>query len=146
MPLTAEYTAEVGALAAEHDLWLHVDGSRIFNAAVALGCSPAALSAPADSVSFCISKGLCAPVGALLVGDAEFIQRARRTRKALGGGMRQAGILAAAGLIALDEMIDRLAEDHAKARTLAEGLGDHSRPDAGPDPGANQYRAGRSDS
>jgi threonine aldolase len=122
IPLTAEYTAAVGALAAEHSMKLHVDGSRIFNAAVALGCSAAELAAPADSVSFCISKGLCAPVGALVVGDADFIQRARRTRKALGGGMRQAGVLAAAGLIALREMVDRLAEDHATARQLADGL------------------------
>jgi threonine aldolase len=122
MPLTVGYTAEVGALAAEHGMRLHIDGSRIFNAAVALGCDVADLSAPADSVSFCISKGLCAPVGALVVGDAEFIQRARRMRKAMGGGMRQAGILAAAGLISLREMVDRLGEDHANARQLAAGL------------------------
>lgn len=122
MPLTVEYTAAVGALAAEHGLKLHIDGSRIFNAAVALGCDAAELSAPADSVSFCISKGLCAPVGALVVGDAEFIQRARRMRKALGGGMRQAGVLAAAGLISLREMVGRLGEDHVNARRLADGL------------------------
>ena len=122
MPLTAEYTAQVGHIAAEHGLKLHIDGSRIFNAAAALDCTVAELSAPADSVSFCLSKGLCAPVGAMLAGDADFIHRGRRTRKSLGGGMRQAGVLAAAGLVALREMTGRLHEDHATARQLAEGL------------------------
>ncbi|MGQ9778296.1 MAG: low-specificity L-threonine aldolase [Bacillota bacterium] len=101
---------------------VHLDGARIFNAAVALGVSAAELAAPADSVMFCLSKGLCAPVGSLLAGSHEFIARARKCRKLLGGGMRQAGILAAAGIVALREMVDRLAEDHAKARRLAEGL------------------------
>ncbi|NLG84881.1 MAG: low-specificity L-threonine aldolase [Firmicutes bacterium] len=101
---------------------VHLDGARIFNAAVALGVTAAELAAPADSVMFCLSKGLCAPVGSLLAGSREFIARARKCRKMLGGGMRQAGILAAAGIVALREMVERLAEDHAKARRLAEGL------------------------
>lgn len=122
MPLTPEYTAQVAALAAEHGLKVHIDGSRIFNAAAALGCDVRDLAAPADSVAFCLSKGLCAPVGSVVVGDAGFIHTARRMRKALGGGMRQAGVLAAAGLIALCEMAGRVHEDHATARQLAEGL------------------------
>ncbi len=122
MPISAAYTAQVAGLAAEYGLKLHVDGSRIFNAAAALGCTVKDLAAPADSVSFCLSKGLCAPVGSMVVGDADFIRRARRIRKALGGGMRQAGILAAAGLVALREMAPRIHEDHATARQLAEGL------------------------
>ncbi len=122
IPLTPAYMAQVGALAQEFGLKLHVDGSRIFNAATALNCDVKELAAPANSVAFCLSKGLCAPVGAMLVGDADFIRRARRVRKGLGGGMRQAGILAAAGLVALREMTCRLHEDHANARRLAEGL------------------------
>lgn len=121
-PLTVEYTAQVGALAKEFGLKLHLDGARVFNAAVALGCDVRALTAPADSVMVCLSKGLCAPVGSVLVGAADFIGRARRIRKGLGGGMRQAGVLAAAGLIALREMTQRLHEDHVTARQLAEGL------------------------
>lgn len=124
MPITAAYTAEVAALAAEYGLKVHIDGSRIFNAAVALGCDVRDLAAPADSVSFCLSKGLCAPVGAVVTGSREFIHRARRTRKALGGGMRQAGVLAAAGIVALREVAPRLHEDHATARRLALGLAD----------------------
>jgi threonine aldolase len=103
-------------------LKLHVDGARFFNAAVALGVGPAQLAAEADSVSFCLSKGLAAPVGSLVCGSREFIARARRARKVVGGGMRQAGVLAAAGIVSLEEMVDRLAEDHANARKLAEGL------------------------
>jgi threonine aldolase len=122
MPLTAHYTAQVAAIAREHDLKLHIDGSRIFNAAVALDCSVADLAAPADTVSFCLAKGLSAPVGALVVGSSDFVKQARRMRKALGGGMRQAGVIAAAGLVALREMPARLHEDHANARFLAEGL------------------------
>lgn len=122
MPISAEYTEQVGQIAREHGLKLHIDGARIFNAAAALGVPASELVAPADSVSFCLSKGLCAPVGSVLVGSKEFIAEARRTRKALGGGMRQAGILAAAGLIALRKMTERLAEDHANACALAEGL------------------------
>jgi threonine aldolase len=101
---------------------VHVDGARIFNAALALGVEAAALVADADSAMFSLSKGLSAPVGSVLVGSAAFIAAARRARKLLGGGMRQAGILAAAGLVALEQMVDRLAEDHAHARLLAERL------------------------
>jgi threonine aldolase len=120
--LSAEYTRAVGALAHEHDLKLHIDGARIFNAAVAQGVTAAELAAPADSVTFCLSKALCAPVGSVLCGSRQFISRAHRVRKMLGGGMRQAGVLAAAGIVALETMIDRLAEDHARARRLAKGL------------------------
>lgn len=102
---------------------VHLDGARVFNAAVALRTDVAMLTAGFDSVNFCLSKGLCAPVGSVLVGTREFIVRARSVRKALGGGMRQAGILAAAGLIALEEMPGRLDEDHANAKLLAECLG-----------------------
>ncbi|MCB9454255.1 MAG: low-specificity L-threonine aldolase [Anaerolineaceae bacterium] len=122
IPITADYTAQVGAIAREHGLKLHIDGARIFNAAAALHTTAKELVAPADSVSFCLSKGLCAPVGAMLVGSRDFIHEARRTRKALGGGMRQAGILAAAGLVAIRSMTERLADDHANARILAAGL------------------------
>lgn len=120
--LTVEYTQAVAALAQRHGLKLHLDGARIFNAAVALGVPVSALAAPADSITFCLSKGLAAPVGSILCGDEAFIYRARRARKQLGGGMRQAGVLAAAGIVALTEMVDRLAEDHARALRLAEGL------------------------
>lgn len=122
VPVTAEYTAQVGAIAREHNLKLHIDGARLFNAAAALGVSTRELVEPADSVTFCLSKGLCAPVGSVLVGSHEFIASARRVRKLLGGGMRQVGVLAAAGLIALREMTTRLSEDHANACVLAEGL------------------------
>lgn len=122
MPLSVEYTDQVAALAAEHNLKLHIDGSRIFNSAVALGCTVADLSASADSVSFCLSKGLVAPVGAMVVGSRELISQARRIRKALGGGMRQAGVLAAAGLVALRDMPGRIHEDHATACQLAESF------------------------
>jgi len=122
VPLTLDYTRQVGALVHERGLLLHLDGARLFNAAVALGVSAAELAGPADSVTFCLSKALCAPVGSVLCGSAEFIRKAHRIRKQLGGGMRQAGILAAAGIVALEEMVDRLAEDHRRARLLAEGL------------------------
>ncbi|HRN51451.1 MAG TPA: low-specificity L-threonine aldolase [Anaerolineales bacterium] len=122
VPLTAEYTQSVGQWAHANNLKLHIDGARIFNAAVALGVPAAALAAPADSITFCLSKGLCAPVGSVLCGSEEFIYHARRGRKQLGGGMRQAGILAAAGIVALEDMVDRLAEDHARAARLAAGL------------------------
>lgn len=121
--LTVEYTRQVMALAHKLGLAVHIDGARIFNAAVALGCDVGELTRDADSVCFCLSKGLACPVGSLVCGSREFIAEARRNRKVLGGGMRQAGVLAAAGLVAMDEMIDRLAEDHANARRLAEGLG-----------------------
>ena len=120
--LTPEYTAEVVALAGRHGLLVHLDGARIFNAAVALGVDVRELTRGVDSVSVCLSKGLSAPVGSVLCGGGPFIARARKARKMLGGGMRQAGILAAAGIVALDEMIGRLAEDHANARRLADGI------------------------
>ena len=120
--LSVEYMDAVGDLAHERGLRLHVDGARIWNAAVALGVTPARLLRNADSVSACLSKGLSAPVGSVVAGDQEFIRRARRTRKVVGGGMRQAGVIAAAGVVALTEMVDRLAEDHANARLLAGGL------------------------
>lgn len=117
-----EYIRQVGELARKHDLALHLDGARLFNAAVAQGIDARDLTEPADSVTFCLSKGLCAPVGSVLCGSRDFIAEAKRVRKMLGGGMRQAGILAAAGIVALETMIDRLAEDHARASRLAEGL------------------------
>lgn len=120
--LTAEYTRAAGELVHARGLKLHLDGARIFNAAAALQVPAVELAKPADSVTFCLSKSLCAPVGSVLCGSAEFIARARKIRKQLGGGMRQAGILAAAGIVALETMVDRLAEDHARARRLAEGL------------------------
>ena len=120
--LDVEYMQAVGALAHEHGLTLHLDGARIFNASAALGVPAAKLAEPFDSVTFCLSKGLCAPVGSLVCGSREFIHRVHRARKMLGGGMRQAGVLAAAGIVALDQMVDRLAEDHQRARRLAEGL------------------------
>ncbi|MFQ5408931.1 MAG: low-specificity L-threonine aldolase [Anaerolineales bacterium] len=122
LPLSPEYMLAVGALAREHNLKLHVDGARIFNAAVAQNVSAETLLSMADSVTFCLSKGLCAPVGSVLCGDADFIRRARRARKLLGGGMRQAGIIAAAGVLALTSMVERLENDHADARRLGEGL------------------------
>jgi threonine aldolase len=120
--LSAEYTAAVRQVADRHGLKLHIDGARIFNAAVAQDVDVARLAAPADSVTFCLSKGLAAPVGSVLCGDPAFIAAARRVRKSIGGGMRQAGIIAAAGIVALTEMVDRLAEDHANAKLLALGL------------------------
>ncbi len=121
-PLTPEYTAQVARLAHAHGLRLHLDGARVFNAAAALGVDVRELVREVDSVMFCLSKGLCAPVGSLLCGDADFIAEARRARKVVGGGMRQAGVLAAAGIVALEKMTDRLGEDHARAKRLAEGL------------------------
>ncbi|AOU99312.1 threonine aldolase [Acidihalobacter yilgarnensis] len=120
--LGMDYMDAAAELAHARGLRLHVDGARIWNAAVALGVSPARLLAGADSVSACLSKGLSAPVGSVVAGDADFVRRARRLRKALGGGMRQAGVIAAAGIVALEEMVERLADDHANARRLAEGL------------------------
>ncbi|MGN6317003.1 low-specificity L-threonine aldolase [Trinickia sp.] len=120
--LPADYVQAATALAKQHGLACHLDGARLFNAAVALGVPAAQLAQPFDTVSICLSKGLGAPVGSVLVGSKEAIARARRLRKMLGGGMRQAGILAAAGLYALEHNIERLAQDHANARTLAQGL------------------------
>ena len=120
--LPMEYIHQVAALARERGVDLHLDGARIFNAAVALGVDAAEIAQPFEVVNFCFSKGLGAPVGSIVCGSAAFIQEARRTRRMLGGGMRQAGVLAAAALVALNEMVDRLAEDHEHARILAEGL------------------------
>jgi threonine aldolase len=116
------HTAVVSEMAHSHSLPVHLDGARIFNAALALETTPEKITSFADSVSFCLSKGLACPVGSLLCGSSEFITKARRMRKTLGGGMRQAGIIAAAGIVALHTMIDRMAEDHLNARALAEGL------------------------
>jgi threonine aldolase len=120
--LSAAYTRDVAKIARRNHLYLHLDGARIFNAAVAAGLPARELAEPADSVTFCLSKALCAPVGSVLCGTEPFIHKARRVRKQLGGGMRQAGILAAAGIVALEKMIDRLSEDHQRARKLAEGI------------------------
>ena len=117
-----ETLRDVARVAREHRLAVHLDGARLMNAVVASGVPAATFAAEADSVSLCLSKGLGAPVGTVLAGDGAFIDRARRFRKMLGGGMRQAGILAAAGLHALAHHVDRLADDHARARRLAEGL------------------------
>ncbi len=120
--ITVAETEAVARVAHDGGCAVHIDGARIFNAAVALNLPAAELARGADSIGFCLSKGLSAPVGSLLCGDGAFIERARRYRKMVGGGMRQAGILAAAGLIALEEMVERMAEDHRNARRLAEGL------------------------
>jgi len=120
--LDSDYMGAVGALARRCGLKVHVDGARIFNAAVAQKIPASVLAADADSITFCLSKGLAAPVGSLVCGSKDFIAEARRIRKVVGGGMRQAGIIAAAGIVALNEMVDRLADDHAHARRLAEGL------------------------
>lgn len=120
--LPVAYMEEVGAFARERGLKVHLDGARIFNAAAALGVPAARLAEGADSVTFCLSKGLCAPVGSVLCGPVEFIEKARRIRKQLGGGMRQAGVLAAAGIVALEQMTGRLDEDHRRARHLSDGL------------------------
>jgi len=119
---TPEETAAVAAVAHEAGVPVHLDGARLFNAAVALGRPAADFARPVDSVTFCVSKGLSAPVGSVICGSAELIERARRWRKLLGGGMRQVGVLAAAGIVALERMVERLAEDHANARRLGEGL------------------------
>ena len=122
VPLTVDYTRQVGALARQNGLILHIDGARIFNAAAALNISARELVEPADSVMFCLSKGLAAPIGSVLVGTSEFIERARHLRKMLGGGMRQVGIVAAAGILSLEKMIKRLNDDHVRAKKLADGL------------------------
>lgn len=120
--LTPEYTAKAGEMMRAKGIKLHLDGARVFNAAAALGVKASVLTNGVDSVTFCLSKGLCAPVGSVLCGSTEFIDKARRIRKQLGGGMRQAGVLAAAGIVALEQMVDRLPEDHIRARHLADGL------------------------
>ncbi len=120
--LTSVYLRDVRRLADRHGLRLHVDGARLFNAAIAAQADVKTLTADADSVSICLSKGLAAPVGSVLCGTTSFIAEARRTRKLLGGGMRQCGVLAAAGIVALQGMTDRLREDHEHARFLADHL------------------------
>lgn len=122
VPLSATYTRSVGELADAHGLSLHIDGARIFNSAVAQNVSVKELVAPADSAMFCLSKGLASPIGSILVGTQKFIKRARHLRKMLGGGMRQVGIVAAAGILSLETMIERLDDDHARAKKLADGL------------------------
>ena len=117
-----EALREASDAAHKRGVRVHLDGARIFNAAVALGVDVSEIAATADTVTFCLSKGLACPIGSVFCGSEEDVAAARRWRKRLGGGMRQVGVLAAAGLIALDKMVDRLAEDHANARTLAEGL------------------------
>jgi threonine aldolase len=124
IPLSADYMRSVGELTHKLGMSLHVDGARIFNSALAQNTTAANLAAPADSVMFCLSKGLCAPVGSVLCGSSDFINRSRKIRKQLGGGMRQVGILAAAGLVALKSMVGRLGEDHNHARQIADGLKD----------------------
>lgn len=121
-PLPPDYFADIRKIANQHELNVHMDGARLFNTAVALNIDPREITKNVNSVTFCLSKGLCAPVGSVLCGSESFIYEARRARKLVGGGMRQAGILAAAGVVALNEMIERLADDHAHARQLAEGL------------------------
>ncbi len=120
--ITPEDTRRMAAVAKDAGLRVHVDGARLFNAAVALECPPAALVEEVDSVGFCLSKGLSCPVGSVVCGDQDFIDEARRWRKMLGSGMRQVGVLAAAGIVALNTMVDRMAEDHANARRLAFGI------------------------
>lgn len=120
--ITADYTDKLGELAKSYGLKLHVDGARIFNASTALGVPVSRLVSAADSVSVCLSKGLGAPVGSVIVGSQAFIEKAKRLRKTLGGGMRQVGVLCAAGLVALHDMVGRLKDDHHKCRILAEGL------------------------
>jgi threonine aldolase len=120
--LTPDYTDEVCNLAHTRGLKVHLDGARIFNAAIALGVPACVLAQNSDSVALCLSKGLSAPVGSLLCGSTDFVERARKLRKMLGGGMRQAGVIAAAGIVALETMVDRLAEDHSNAKRLAQGL------------------------
>jgi threonine aldolase len=120
--LPLEYLARIAQFARARDLPIHLDGARIFNAAVASDTNPAQIASYADSVQFCLSKGLAAPIGSIVLGDINYIHKVRRIRKMLGGGMRQAGIIAAAGIIALEQMIDRLREDHQNAYRLADGL------------------------
>ena len=123
-PISTDYIKDVAQIAHENDMKLHVDGARIFNAALALDVDVKNLVADANSVTFCLSKGLSSPVGSVICGSEEFIYHARRNRKALGGGMRQAGIIAAAGLFSLDNMLDQIREDHENARRMADGIND----------------------
>jgi len=122
VPLTPDYTRQVGELVHRNNLYLHIDGARIFNSSVAQNVSVKDLVEPADSVMFCLSKGLAAPIGSMLLGTSKFIARARHLRKMLGGGMRQVGVVAAAGIISLEKMTKRLGQDHVRAKNLADGL------------------------
>lgn len=121
-PLIPEYIDSVAELARDYGLSVHLDGARIFNAAVALGIDVKEFTRSVDSLMFCLSKGLSAPIGSMICGSKEFISAALRTRKVLGGGMRQTGIIAAAGIVSLEQMVDRLSEDHINARNLAKGI------------------------
>jgi threonine aldolase len=123
--LTVEQIEQLTSIAHSHGLMVHMDGARVFNAAIALDVPANTLVRTVDSIMFCLSKGLSAPVGSMLVGSRDFIHRAHRIRKLLGGGMRQAGILAAAGIVALEQMVDRLADDHETSNQLANGLADY---------------------
>jgi len=123
--LSVEYIETLTSFAHGHGIKVHMDGARIFNAATALGVPVSALARSVDSMMFCLSKGLSAPVGSMVVGSREFIYKAHRMRKLLGGGMRQAGVIAAAGIVALEQMVDRLAEDHENCMRLAHGLADY---------------------
>jgi threonine aldolase len=120
--IPADYFFAVRDVADRHGLKVHLDGARLFNASVALGIDPVEITQHVDSVTFCLSKGLSAPVGSLVCGDVDFIYHAHRVRKVLGGAMRQAGVIAAAGIVALDQMVDRMVDDHSRARRLAEGI------------------------
>jgi threonine aldolase len=122
--LSLEQVEQLTSIAHQHGLKVHMDGARVFNAATALDIPVNTLVCTVDSIMFCLSKGLSAPVGSMVVGNREFIQRVHRMRKVLGGGMRQAGILAAAGIVALEQMVDRLVEDHKTSKQLAYGLAD----------------------
>ncbi len=132
-PLTAEEVSSVAAVAKEHGIKFHIDGARLFNATIALETPAAELVKDADTVSFCLSKGLSCPVGSVVVGSHEDIEKVRKWRKALGGGMRQVGVIAAAGVVALETMIDRMAEDHSNARRMSVGLSDIDGIDCDPD-------------
>lgn len=124
--LTREQMVSLIDVVRPHGVRVHLDGSRIFHAVAVLGCPVSELTADVDTLTFCLSKGLAAPVGSMVVGSQEFIGAARQKRKLLGGGMRQAGVIAAAGVVALEQMVGRLSDDHATARRLAEGLADMS--------------------
>ena len=121
-PLSPDYIKDVAQIAHDNDMKLHIDGARIFNAAVSLDLDVKDLVADSDSITFCLSKGLAAPIGSVICGSEEFIYHARRNRKALGGGMRQAGIIAAAGIFSMDTMLDQIREDHENAMRLADGI------------------------
>lgn len=123
--LSVAQVEDLAALVHAHGMAIHMDGARVFNAAIALGIPVKELVSSVDSVMFCLSKGLSAPIGSMVVGSRAFIKRVHRVRKLLGGGMRQAGVFAAAGVVALESMVDRLAEDHTNSKLLANGLGDY---------------------